>query len=631
MIRKPLLVNRSRALGILIIGALSLVLVVTPYAFALSLVTSVPVGLDPEEVGVEEDANKIFVASENDDTCVIDGATDTIIDVDPSDPDIDCIQSANMPFGIGVNSLTDRAYVSGIDDNAVFVINTNDYSVIDQNLGTLEIDGIQVGTAPRGVAVDEVLNKVISANEFADFDPGDPDTASVIDIATDTKTDVTVGEQPFSVEVDDILHKAYVTNAGDPADASADTVSVIDLNVNPPVAIATIPVGDRPGGTAGGIGVNSVTHKAYVCNTNDSTISVINTATDTEIDLDLSDADIDRIPVVSCFGIGVNEVTNRIYVSGFNVVSVIDGVTDTVIGSPLALPDSRRGVDVNPITGKIYVAGNDEVFVLTDAQVTPELPEMILKCYVVIEDPPIDPPSVTLVDQFGTEVVDPGVTQRICEEGLKHSTTPPPNPRHWKQYEYVGIRETGQIELKDQFGTEAVGPAVSFDLLVPASKNGQSPPNLQHWTSYGISGTINPAPIQVADQFGASMIDLSNPVSFFSNTFKNGIGLTDGQDMKCYNIENEDPVIDPAPHVFVDQFGTSTIDPAPADFLCVIAQKSHIPEIPVGGELLALDLNSLFIAGGLASASWIVPTLAGAIAAGLVGFVLRKRIKSYKR
>jgi DNA-binding beta-propeller fold protein YncE len=602
------------------------VLVVTPYAFALSLVTSVPVGLDPEEVGVEEDANKIFVASENDDTCVIDGAADTIIDVDPSDPDIDCIQSANMPFGIGVNSLTDRAYVSGIDDNAVFVINTNDYSVIDQNLGTLEIDGIQVGTAPRGVAVDEVLNKVISANEFADFDPGDPDTASVIDIATNTKTDVTVGEQPFSVEVDDILHKAYVTNAGDPADASADTVSVIDLNVNPPVAIATIPVGDRPGGTAGGIGVNSVTHKGYVCNTNDSTISVINTATDTEIDLDLSDADIDRIPVVSCFGIGVNEVTNRIYVSGFNVVSVIDGVTDTVIGSPLALPDSRRGVDVNPITGKIYVAGNDEVFVLTDAPVTPELPEMILKCYVVIEDPPpVDPPAVTLVDQFGTEVVDPGVTQRICEEGLKHSTIAPNNPRHWKQYEYVGTRETGQFELKDQFGTEVVGPAVSFDLLVPALKNEESPPNLQHWTSYGIAGTIDPAPIQVADQFGNSTIDLGNPVSFFSNTFKNGVGLAEGQDMKCYNIDNEDPIIDPGRHIYVDQFGESIVDPSPADFLCVIAQKSLIPETPVGGELLTVQFNSLFVAGVYANAFWIVPTLVGVIGAAVVTAVIRIR------
>jgi hypothetical protein len=146
---------------------------------------------------------------------------------------------------------------------------------------------------------------------------------------------------------------------------------------------------------------------------------------------------------------------------------------------------------------------------------------------------------------------------------------------------------------------------------------------VQHWTSYGISGTVDPSPIQVADQFGASVIDLGNPVSFFSNTFKNGQGLTDGQDMKCYNIDSEEPIIDPTAHGYIDQFGQSIIDPLPADFLCVITQKSLIPETPVGGELLTVQLNSLLIAGAFTNAFWIVPTLAGVIGAAVVTAIIR--------
>ncbi|SRR2546422_1438745 len=47
---------------------------------------------------------------------------------------------------------------------------------------------------------------------------------------------------------------------------------------------------------------------------------------------------------------------------------------------------------------------------------------------------------------------------------------------------------------------------------------------------------------------------------------------------------------------------------------------------PVGGELLGVDITSLFVAGAFANAGWIIP-ITGLTAAGVVGLVLRKRIR----
>lgn len=49
----------------------------------------------------------------------------------------------------------------------------------------------------------------------------------------------------------------------------------------------------------------------------------------------------------------------------------------------------------------------------------------------------------------------------------------------------------------------------------------------------------------------------------------------------------------------------------------------------VGGEILGIDMTSMFVAGAFANATWIIP-IAG-VTAGIIGFVIRKRIKSHKR
>jgi prepilin-type N-terminal cleavage/methylation domain-containing protein len=65
------------------------------------------------------------------------------------------------------------------------------------------------------------------------------------------------------------------------------------------------------------------------------------------------------IPVGSSpIDVAINPKTNRVYVtnSGSNTVSVIDGATDTILGTPIPVGTSPRFIAVNPANNKIYVS-----------------------------------------------------------------------------------------------------------------------------------------------------------------------------------------------------------------------------------------------------------------------------------
>jgi len=243
--------------------------------------------------------------------------------------------------------------------------------------------------------------------------------------------------------------------------------------------------------------------------------------------------------------------------------------------------------------------------------------EFALKCYGALFDPDIDPPRVDLVDQFGTENVDPDPTQFVCEEALKHSADPPLDPRHWIFYLFDGTKDFGTKVITDQFGTQTVTGTLSTALLTPATKDGQGFPNAQHWTAYNLlNSQIIPGPVLVTDQFGTSTLTLSAPLLFLTNTFKNNEGEPTGPDMNCYFIAGETPIIVPSPHVYVDQFGTTSVDPQPVFFLCVMAQKSS-PAV-VGGDIIPLDTTMVLVAGTHSVAAWMIPVIVSGIGIAIV-------------
>lgn len=202
----------------------------------------------------------------------------------------------------------------------------------------------------------------------------------------------------------------------------------------------------------------------------------------------------------------------------------------------------------------------------TPAEATTLEPEKALKCY------PISYPRVSVQDQFGTERVTPGPTQWLCEAALKHHDVKLTGTPQWKLYIIKGTINPPAVSLRDQFGTEIVNPAVGTRLLNPALKNGAGNLEETHMKGYPITGTINPPQVQVADQFGVEIVDPRPATLLITPALKNGDGNLGSPHFKCYPITGK---INPPVVTLEDQFGKVKVDPKPANLLCTLTQKSH--------------------------------------------------------
>ncbi len=154
---------------------------------------------------------------------------------------------------------------------------------------------------------------------------------------------VPVGNASSYIVADPATNKIYVTNFGT-SGAFGNTVTVIDGATD---ATTTVTVGSRPEFLV----ANPVTNKLYVNNRRDSTVSVINGATNAVIKTISGFSN----PIIS----DVNPVTNKIYVPNSgngsdNTMGIIDGNTDTLINT-ITVGLVPIAAAVNPVTNKIYV------------------------------------------------------------------------------------------------------------------------------------------------------------------------------------------------------------------------------------------------------------------------------------
>ena len=149
-----------------------------------------------------------------------------------------------------------------------------------------------------------------------------------------------------------IAQNAYITNSGD------GTVSVIDTASN--TVIATSRVGNGPNGVA----VTPDGAKVYVANRGSRTVSVIATA---------SNGVIATIPVGNGpIGVAVTPDGARVYVANITdrTVSVINTASNTVIATIPAGNNDLFGVAVTPDGAKVYVATRFAVLVIATASNT---------------------------------------------------------------------------------------------------------------------------------------------------------------------------------------------------------------------------------------------------------------------
>jgi uncharacterized protein (TIGR03437 family) len=209
-------------------------------------------GVDPFGIAVNPSGSFVYTANQSDNTVsVINTATNVVIATVPE----------NYPSGVVVNPSGTRVYVTNSLGSTVSVIDTA------TNLVTATV---AVGSGPFGVAVNPTGTRVYTANNgFA----GSGNTVSVIDTNTNTEiATVKVGQGVRGIAVNSSGTRAYATNTG--GGGMGGGVSVIDTTTN--LVTATVSLGDGYG-----VAVNPAGTFVYVTHPFTSTLSVVNTATNT--------------------------------------------------------------------------------------------------------------------------------------------------------------------------------------------------------------------------------------------------------------------------------------------------------------------------------------------------------------
>ena len=201
---------------------------------------------------------------------------------------------------------------------------------------------------PQAIIVNPVTNKIYVANTngtiFSTFNPNGE--IEVIDGTTDTVTaTIPGGKNPFAIALNPVTNRIYVANSGNGSNA---TVTVINGSTDLPVVGSPIRIGNSPSALA----INPVTNKIYV--TNGNNVSVIDGVSNTVVTTT-------ALPSNNLTAIAVNPVTNFIYITtqSIGIVMAVNGATDTLALSGIALiGGSPSALAVNSLTNRIYVTDN---------------------------------------------------------------------------------------------------------------------------------------------------------------------------------------------------------------------------------------------------------------------------------
>jgi YVTN family beta-propeller protein len=246
--------------------------------------TTVAVGVQPDQLAVDEATNTIYVANNGGDTSggntvsVIDGVTCNA--TERSDcGSLATIQVGHAPYGIAVNQRDNTVYVANVVDGTLSVVNGSRCDA-ETTVGCGDaVPTVAAGTRPGVLGVDQATDTVYVADGLFDFLP----TASlaVIDGAgcngvntagcSQTPQFMTTGGTPVGLAIDEASDTVYVTSIID-----SDT-NVFDGSTCNSVAsrgCGQTPVEVPTGGWSAGVALNSRTHTVYVADNVDAELSL---------------------------------------------------------------------------------------------------------------------------------------------------------------------------------------------------------------------------------------------------------------------------------------------------------------------------------------------------------------------
>jgi DNA-binding beta-propeller fold protein YncE len=183
----------------------------------------------------------------------------------------------DVPTTIALDPLTHTAYVTNVDDNTLSVINTAACSALTTASCPSTSPTVAAPGSPYAVAVDPGTDTVYVAEAGSS-------TVSVFNGATcnaltttgcgQTPKAIPVGNTPISVIFDAADHTLYVANS---QDATLSVINTQLCNATQSAGCAATPPTLAVGNFPGRFALNPATHTLYLANNGDNTISVINT------------------------------------------------------------------------------------------------------------------------------------------------------------------------------------------------------------------------------------------------------------------------------------------------------------------------------------------------------------------
>jgi DNA-binding beta-propeller fold protein YncE len=268
------------------------------------------------------------------------------------------------PFEIAVNSRTNRIYATDERNSELLVIDGSSHAITNRILITPPEPPSStplLDRFPRHLAVSERLNRIYvprttydssvqASRSFLDVIDGETNQ-----IRGSIALDPTIGNYSDRVAVDDTRRRIYVAAARFVATFSTEVVLAV-YDADTETRIATEDLGQNFfGGSARELAANPVTGRVYA--SLDSGLVVVDGNTNT------------KIGTVSSAGgeIAINRRTNKIYTRGGNGLAVIDGATDSLETSfPIqSNGDYESAFDVDELTNRVYVTHSNQSYSAT--------------------------------------------------------------------------------------------------------------------------------------------------------------------------------------------------------------------------------------------------------------------------
>jgi len=328
------------------------------------VIASINIGTNPAGVAYDPSNGCIYVANEGSNTVsVINGESNNIIST---------INVGKSPIGVAYDPSNGYIYVANSGSDTVSVIPTSPQPIIKHYTVTFTESGLPSGTLWSVSLGNQTISSSNNTIIFSEYNgtysysiPAisglypSPSSGNVtvagkpLSLAINflpPSTTITVGSYPLGVAYDSSNGYVYVANS------NSSTVSVINGATNK--VIANIAVGSYPFGVA----YDSSNGYVYVANEGSNNVSVINGA---------SNKVIANIAVGSSpLGLGYDSSNGYVYVTnwGSNNVSVINGASNKVIAS-IAVGSWPWGVAYDSSNGYVYVTneGSNNVSVINGA------------------------------------------------------------------------------------------------------------------------------------------------------------------------------------------------------------------------------------------------------------------------